>query len=475
MNAGGAENPGVGRPSAQRLYWLAALLLPVMAVALRFSGLRYSEPASYALLGLPFLLVFIGIPFLGYLAIVFIFYSNADSLLPYAVFAPILALTLYGLAVRKLLTGDRLALPRWYTWGVLVFLLLAAQSLVVAVDPARGLVRWKAMFTLFLVLYAAFQVIRDRRSFERVLWVVVLGSLITVVIGFRELTANLEESDLAMTYMEETQTVRFSGLLGDANYYAMVLVGILPITWALLYRVRNAAARLFLIAVGVALVTASALSFSRGGFLALAVVAVAALWEERRRRWVPLAVAVGVIAVLMFFPAQYWNRVATLVEAVRGGGAGGDHSFMLRLRSVETSLALIARYPFTGVGLDQFLAHAVRLDYAPYALNVHNMFLEVLSHMGLPGFAAFLFLMMKAWRSVGTGIDSARARGDGAWASTLAYLRIGFLGTLTGKMFLTGYVDFPLWHPLVLMVIAAGLPLSGPRGEQGVEADPRPS
>jgi O-antigen ligase len=104
-------------------------------------------------------------------------------------------------------------------------------------------------------------------------------------------------------------------------------------------------------------------------------------------------------AVLMFAPAQFWERQATTLTYE------SDASAMGRIHAWGVALNIGIERPLGGVGGGAF-RHAWAL-YAPpgsgsYAYVAHNLFLEILGEYGIFGlgfFAGFTYLTLRgAWR-----------------------------------------------------------------------------
>jgi O-antigen ligase len=184
-------------------------------------------------------------------------------------------------------------------------------------------------------------------------------------------------------------------------------------------------------------------TFSRGGLLggalALAVVVVGAWWKRGTlgvARWrVVLITAVGIAAL------------APAVAVILARGTEGDQiSAVSRLDDWRTAAAMIRDHPLLGVGKGNYLELA-RL-YNPWALAypVHNVFLLSWAETGLAGFAAFVLLLVGAFRAAARLL---RARAGYEAAFGLAALA-AFAG-LVLRMF----VSMSFVHPFVSLSFLA--------------------
>lgn len=456
------EGSTLSSPS-RRVFFATSLAIPVIALLLWLSGLRYGTYVAAALIAMPLVLLVVARPIVGYLALVFVLYSNLDSFLPYPVFSFFLLITLFGLFLLKMMTGDRRPLPAWLTWSILLFVLICMQSFVQvrSMEPAVDI--FMKYLKCFAVIYIAYQVVRSRTAFDATLWTIVLASMAMIFAGLLLVRSEVLEGDLMMTYMADSNTIRFAGLMGDANLYAMILGAVVPLCVLLLYRTRRLSLRLLLVSAGASAAVASALSFSRGGFLAVAVALILVGWRERSRRWLPFAAVLVVAAVLIFFPQNYWQRVSSLGEIAKLGRSA-DHSVMLRIESFHVALKLAGEHPILGVGLGQFLDHVTRADFFRYPVQVHNFLAEVIVYLGLPGLLVLLFILIRtAWIS----FDTIRKRSrifTPEWRTTGYYLSISLLVIVVAKLFLPIAHDHVFWHGIVLVVLASEL--SGRKGDR---------
>jgi O-antigen ligase len=144
--------------------------------------------------------------------------------------------------------------------------------------------------------------------------------------------------------------------------------------------------------------------------------------SARRQRLRGLALLVLLVAaVLLFAPAQFWERQATTLEYESDASAQG------RLQAWGVAFNIGLWRPLGGVGVGAF-THAWAL-HAPlhvghYAYVAHNLFLEVLGEtgvFGLAAFAAFTVLVVRgAWRA--TRSESVGNEARAVLAGTLGLL-----------------------------------------------------
>lgn len=218
----------------------------------------------------------------------------------------------------------------------------------------------------------------------------------------------------------EGYRARWVGVYADPNRMAMSVGIIVPIAIAFIARKQTGwfMRTLCIIAAAVA-VAAIVYSYSRGGFVGLAVAM--GVWVLRERRFGRVVlVGVAATALLVFAPTRFWNRTETVSEF------RDDVSAMGRVHAWSVAAAISQEKPLLGVGASSFrLAWPF---YAPpeahRAYEAHNIFLQVLAELGWVGF--FLFLLFLG----GTVEGSWRASRDeevGWLARALTAAGIGYL------------------------------------------------
>lgn len=220
-------------------------------------------------------------------------------------------------------------------------------------------------------------------------------------------------------------------LTKNPNDLALMVNLLLPLTVGLFLASKRSWQRTILLAaIGMEVVTV-VLTYSRGGALTLAVIALAYLWKLRRRRERSLmyvALLVGVLA-LPLLPSSYFERMSTItnMQADRTGSA------QERLSDMITAGKTILANPIIGAGLGMNML-AMREARGGW-LRVHNVYLEHAIDLGLPGLAIFLALLVSCIQAV------ARIQRRGV-SPELSFLAEGL------QISLIAYAVAAMFHPV---------------------------
>ena len=177
--------------------------------------------------------------------------------------------------------------------------------------------------------------------------VVGLPNLVVVLEGLRAHSYDVTQTPPVVIYM-------------TANAVALFLGPLIAIAASLVLHVQDRTVRLvsaaFLLVAGPAML----LTFSRGGFLAMAAVAVGLALSHRRRLWL-LAGTAAVAAVLVLIPPIY-TRVSVEFQNVGGTTLFGRAG---RLALWSATLQMLSHFPVFGAGLSGFADRRSRHHDSP--------------------------------------------------------------------------------------------------------------
>ena len=192
------------------------------------------------------------------------------------------------------------------------------------------------------------------------------------------------------------------GPVGDPNFFAQVMVVLLPLAGErfvnekkLFYRL--IAAWAFIVSTLIVIFT-----YSRGAFLA---AFVAIIFMSYRRRPVPSQIVIVLFAALIvyqFLPSNYVNRINTLFYFLPGGNnssANNDISFRGRSSENIVGINMFLDNPIIGVGMGNYnskyqqYSSQLGLDFRIEARSAHSLYLEILSERGLLGMISFIIMI----------------------------------------------------------------------------------
>lgn len=199
------------------------------------------------------------------------------------------------------------------------------------------------------------------------------------------------------------------GMFQNPNDLALNMVAVLPLTVLVAIRSKTMFGRLGAAFLGLMMMGAVMVSYSRGGFVGLAVmVIILALQLARRRPAVVASAALVLLFAIPFAPSSYWHRIVSITDDSKDATGSREARRILLTEAWETYLA----FPFSGVGAGQFQNYNPP-DRLEIWREAHNVVLQVAAELGTLGLVVFLYLL---YRSLAAGRITRRlvrrARGD---------------------------------------------------------------
>lgn len=296
--------------------------------------------------------------------------------------------------------------------------------------------------TVIIFLLLA-QVVDTFSKLYRVCWALVLMALplaITTINNFSDGNYIDDGNGRVLGYQ--------AGLTSNPNDMALMLNLILCLCLALLFTVRRSAQRLILVVIAVLVVMAIIATFSRAGFLTLAVIAASYAWLLRsgpQKTWLPVAVLAALVA-LPLAPPSYVDRIATIVN-IEQDETGSAQS---RLADMKIALRQGLMNPVlgAGIGMDILALNEARGDEW---LKVHNVYLQYLLDLGVLGLGLFLLLYYQCLDSLRRVIVGGRST---ALAKLAKGLRISLIAFAISALFYPVAYSFYFYYMAGLSVAA---------------------
>ena len=346
--------------------------------------------------------------------------------------------------------------------AILAIALLATGFSPVPSAALKGLLKLASYLSVYALMHELLRA--APRWWDRIVAALLAGSLLTSVIGLRQLYA---DTDALARWVDPNSvakgTVRIYSTLDNPNLLAGYLLPILPLAVVVLLRWRRPLPRLFaatsLALGGAALV----LTYSRGAWMGLvAAAAVLALllaqrctrsWPPLWRKVIPLAVLLGGAALLTVLVWQVEPLRVRVLSLVAGRG---DSSNNFRINVWLAVLDMIQARPWLGIGPGN---DAFNLIYPLFqqprfnALSAYSIPLELTVEAGIPGLVVGVGLVLA---SIRRGL--ALWRGDGPWAlpamGVLAVIAALGVQGLTDTIFFRPEVQLSGWFCLATLAAA---------------------
>ncbi len=223
-----------------------------------------------------------------------------------------------------------------------------------------------------------------------------------------------------------------AGLTANPNDLALMLNLILPLCIALLLASSRFAARVLLASIACLLTFAIVATFSRAGFLTLVVIGLTYFWLYRNRAgrvWIPIIVVLGLMA-LPIMPSGYVERMSTIVNVADDP----THSAENRLDDTKAAARLAVANPLVGSGIGMNVL-ALNEERGETWTAVHNVYLQYLVELGLPGLGLFLLLYFKCLRGTGAVLRALTTDRSGGLFHIAEGLRVSLIAFAVAALF----------------------------------------
>lgn len=304
-----------------------------------------------------------------------------------------------------------LALPPLWQPGA-VFLVCSFLSAFVSKDMAFSFMNWALQPLMYALVYLLiYTTVSTEKEKEKALYAFLAGAVVTVVYGFfqyanaADMAADMEAQSWVDPERFPLLRRRMYSTLENPNLFGAYLLMIISILTAFTLRERAVKKRTVFTVILLSLLLCLALTYSRGAWVSLAAIVLGlTLFYDKRFGLLFLLVPV----VLAFYHGQVVERFLSLFS-------GEDTSVDLRFALWESTMAMIEEHPLLGVGWGAyFLAYP---DYNFFIqeegvliFHAHNMYLNMLAEVGIPGGMAFLLAFFAqgilCWRNYRHGNDS---------------------------------------------------------------------
>jgi len=227
----------------------------------------------------------------------------------------------------------------------------------------------------------------------------------------------------------------FAGhVLGDRNELALAFVITLPLCVYLLgqYGAQSKLVRLGLLGLMGLIVTAVIGTQSRGGFIAMLVVAGYFFIKSDRKILLSFLLVILVAVLSQLVTDEWTSRMDTI------GTANADESFMGRVVAWKLSFIMAMQHPFFGGGfksLENFAVWRVlSQDFFAYSFfytgtalpdpnhahAAHSVYFQVLGDHGFIGLFIYLAMMLRAFLEARAALLLAKPYPELRWAVALA-------------------------------------------------------
>lgn len=312
------------------------------------------------------------------------------------------------------LDGKLTARPREVNLALL-FLLTGLASIPLAIDPAIAWTEFTSTFVRAVLIFVV--IVNVVRTPARLKWMLGLSILTALVLSLQA----INDYRLGLLVVEGYRAAgRGTGIFGNTNDMALFLVTTLPISVAFFLGSKNFLLKAIHGLCVAMMLFGIVLSFSRGAFLGLLVVAVFfALKIGKRSKFEIVALlAAGALAMIVLAPSGYGDRLLSIFMP----GLDPNGSADTRRGELFRSIYVALRHPLLGIGMGNYQPN---MSYN--GLVTHNSYTQVASETGMIALFLYLTFIVTPVRKLATIARQTFATKDN---SHFYYLALGLQASL---------------------------------------------
>jgi putative inorganic carbon (hco3(-)) transporter len=340
-------------------------------------------------------------------------------------------------------------------WGLSV---IATGLSPVKMAALEGLVKLTLYLVMFLFMARAFQSEKVRG------WMIGIYLHVALFVSCYGIRQWIFGAEPLATWSDPTSEMgnftRVYSFLGNPNLLAGYLIPAIAFSLMAIFAWKNRTAKLLASLMALANTACLVFTFSRGGWIALVVIAVMSAlllgywFNLYKRKWVlPAALGgmVGFILLSMVLVPAVRMRVLSIFIG------RGDSSNNFRINVWTSVLQMIKARPVLGIGPGN---DAFNLVYPAYsrasftALGAYSVPLEIAVETGLLGLSCFVWLLTVTFNQGAIQLQRLRAMGDrqGFWLiGAIAGMAAMMVMSLTDTVWYRPQVN-TLWWMMVAIV-----------------------
>ncbi len=338
--------------------------------------------------------------------------------------------------------------------GILFFTLFIFASLLSLINAEnfwyslKYILRPLTFFYLMFVI-VPYNVINSRKTLFRVFWVLYFVGLFVAGMGFWSILT----VEAAGVFRRATPVSIFGiPILGtNHNLIAEVLIGVIPIVLILIWETKEIIIKKFLILGLLFMIIINLLTFSRTGWIALALE-LGLLVIIKYRKSIKNIVQFGTVLSLIVFPVLVYMYLFMTSEIVRS-------SNLNRIALTKIAVETFLEHPLVGTGAGTFVEQVSRdkwyiVDFGEPS-EAHGVVQKLLAETGAFGFLTFFSLLgYVMWRLIAT---YRSLEVTSPWKFIILALILSSFGSIVFQLFNTSYFVSKMWLPLGIALAAARL------------------
>jgi len=360
-------------------------------------------------------------------------------------------------------------------WLLLGFLVVQILGTLYSQNVSIAMERLLTFFSEGVILYfLIINVIRTPRTMRRAIWtLLIVGTFLGGLSLYQQITGTFHNNYWGFAQVDgkgfgtgveslqgEVKQARLDGPIGEKNYYAQIMLVLIPLGLFQFQSERSQLLRLLAAIATLVIFSAIVLTFSRGvavGFVLMLLIMTIMRYIRIHQL---VLILVGIYLLFQLFP-QYGLRLSSLqaiansTEEDSAGISGVDNSTQGRIGEMLAAWQVFLDHPILGVGPGMFnfyypeYAERIGLRTHTGTRAAHDLYLGLAANHGIFGVLLFLSIFIVTLRSlINTRKRWRFTRPDVADMAT--GLLLALIAYLTTGLFLSLAFERYLWLMLGL-------------------------
>lgn len=397
-----------------------ALAVMLLVIVLCWGIANYSYKALAVVIGIGVGGLTFWNPFIGLLAVVLSLPFETVGMLGDPGAPGAISLTkISGLLTSAAVIFDTLLRRRPVTWrrlfnplSLLVVLLAAVTAAGAILHPSEESFKETIRFLTIVVFFFVILHLTTNETRLRqivVTWVITGTAVSVYSLVQRRFGATVGSEDwspIAGTVIDVSEQevgvmVRTAGTFTHPAWLALYLSLTIPLTLYLFWNAHRALHRFFWMVTAVLQGVAIVYTHARMGYMGMALGVVLFLVRRRGGPAIVLWTFLLTAATYPLWPTAFQTRVESILDYT------ASESSRTRVGQQLVGWWMFRDHPITGVGPGHFEENVKRYaDRVPdrwrvEVIGAHNLYVEVLAELGVPGLVVWLFILVYAWRATG--------------------------------------------------------------------------
>lgn len=433
--------------------------------------------------GIGFVMAILARPYLGMYVLTLFIFTNLSTVLNEAFGIPslnkiLVALIFVAVIGTRVVMQKKPLLFRVSEGAIMLYVIVTSVSTIISAgsmgDSFNSILDVVKDFVIIIIIV---QLATEESAWKNAQWVLIASAVIlSMMTWFQFFTGNFDMDfyGLATSRSDSVQGdfstyidfMRVGGPVGDPNFYAQILVMVMPLA---IYRFLTDPVKINRIFGAIAiLLIGGAIIFTYSRATLVVMIAVIGLIMLERRIPIYKIVVGGTLVLALTFPLlpeSFKARMFTIVGIDTSSAQQEDVSTQGRLSEALVAMQMFQDYPIFGIGYSQYEPNYqsysvfIGLDQRIEERQAHNLYLEVAAETGILGVTALAIMLFFIYRAA---MDTRRAlhelkREDLIpWAAAFHFALLAYL---INSIFL--HDDYARYLRLMIGFVVSGTAMTG--------------